>query len=152
VGLARKILSVCRQTRWNYSSDAFFSRISARFLFFSRLRNNCVVLSDADLISHAYTLAKLSCTETLYILPTVSSCIVERMAVHDTIGAPPLNFYMFPAAETDKAFSQETRRRRSLWRIDGGIKRMSRFCKQFLRNISYLVEEWLLSEIRNSER
>lgn len=63
------------------------------------------------------------------------------MAVHNTIGTPPLNFYMPHAAETGEALSQEKKLRGGGTEDRWGIKRMSRFRKQFLRNISYLVEE-----------
>lgn len=63
--------------------------------------------SGADLIFHASTdtLAK-TFIETL-CTSGVSSCIIERMAVHDTIGTPPLNFYMSRAAETGEALSRK---------------------------------------------
>lgn len=152
----KKILrsyEVCGRTRWNiinYSNDA---NDCLRFLYFCRLRNNCLVLSDDDLMSRAsaHILAKLS-IETLYT-SGVSSCIVERMVVHDTIWNSSTEFLYVPCSwDRRSTFARKLRGggRENRWEI----KRMSRFRKQFLRNISCLDEEdkTAVSEICNSER
>lgn len=142
---------VCGRARWNnYSSDAFSTRANLH-VFNTFL--DCEITASFHpipiLISHAsaYILAKLS-IETLYT-SGFSSCIVERMAVHDTIGTP--EFLYVPCSwDRRSTLARNSAEAENRW----GIKRMSRFRKQFLRNISCLVKEdkTAVSEIRNSER